>query len=280
MMRKRIVSGALVALGLALSAIVSIGRVQAQGGGGTVVVDADDVGGIVTSTKGPEAGVWVIAETKSLPTGYRKIVVTDDRGRYLVPDMPKGTYSLWVRGYGLVDSKPVPATLGKTVNLTAVVAPSPKAAAQYYPANYWYSLIQLPPKSAFPMEKEGIKDQLDWVSRMKAAIQLIQIGDKATREIPEKLGKFKSNAEAWEAWLKSGESPVNVARFPHDQVVKMYADWTSRLQAGEVPPMPPRPQGVERNVVITQWDWSDAKGFIHDVMTTDSRNPTLTVKRQ
>src|SRR5438034_10797138 len=95
MMRKRIVSGALVALGLALSAIVSIGRVQAQGGGGvgTLAVDADDIGGIVTSAKGPEAGVWVIAETKSLPTGYRKIVVTDDRGRYLVPDLQIGRAS-------------------------------------------------------------------------------------------------------------------------------------------------------------------------------------------
>ena len=279
---KRILTAGLIAIGVAAGLGASLTRVTAQqrsgatgAAGAAVTVDADDIGGVVRSAKGPEAGVWVIAETKSLPTGFRKIVVTDDRGRYVVPDLPTGTYNVWVRGYGLVDSKPVQTTPGKTLNLTAVTAPSPKAAAQYYPANYWYSLIQIPPKSAFPMEKEGVQTQLDWVSRMKAAIQLIQIGDKATREIPEKLGKFKSSAEAWEAWLKSGESPVNIARMNHDQAVKMYADWTDRIQAGEVPPSPPRPQGVERNVVISQWDWSDNKAFIHDVMTTDTRNPTL-----
>src|SRR5262245_45365785 len=67
-----------------------------------VAIDADDIGGVVASAKGPEAGVWVIAETKDQPTGLRKIVVTDDRGRYVVPDLPKGSYSVWVRGYGLV----------------------------------------------------------------------------------------------------------------------------------------------------------------------------------
>ena len=61
-------------------------------------VDADDLGGVVRSSKGPEAGVWVIAETKDLPTPYAKIVVTDDQGRYLRPDLPKGNYSVFVRG--------------------------------------------------------------------------------------------------------------------------------------------------------------------------------------
>ena len=66
---------------------------------------ANNIGGTVTGAKGPEAGVWVIAETKDLPTKYVKIVVTDDQGRYLIPDLPKGTYDIWVRGYGLVDSR-------------------------------------------------------------------------------------------------------------------------------------------------------------------------------
>ena len=68
---------------------------------------ANDLGGVVTSANGPEAGVWVIAETADLPTKFAKIVVTDDRGRYLMPDLPKATYSVWVRGYGLVDSPKV-----------------------------------------------------------------------------------------------------------------------------------------------------------------------------
>ena len=94
-------------------------------------IDSDDIGGIVTSDKGPEAGVWVIAETTDLPTKFAKIVVTDDRGRYVIPDLPKATYSVWVRGYGLVDSPKVRITPGKAMNLKAVTAPNPRAAAEY-----------------------------------------------------------------------------------------------------------------------------------------------------
>src|SRR5215469_3108894 len=103
-------------------------------------IDSDDIGGIVRSAKGPEAGVWVIAETNDLPTRYIKIVVTDDQGRYVLPDLPKAKYKLWVRGYGLVDSKPVDGMPGANVELKAVPAPDAKAAAQYYPANYWWAL--------------------------------------------------------------------------------------------------------------------------------------------
>ena len=117
-----------------------------------MAVNSDDIGGVVTSSKGPEAGVWVIAETTDLPTKFRKIVVTDDAGRYLLPELPKATYKVWVRGYGLVDSKAVEATPGKTLALTAVIAPNARAAAQYYPGDYWFSLLKVPPKSAFPMK--------------------------------------------------------------------------------------------------------------------------------
>src|ERR1044071_79511 len=112
-----------------------------------VRIDADDIGGVVTGAKGPEAGVWVIAETRDLPTKYVKIVATDDQGRYLLPDLPKGTYDVWVRGYGLVDSPKTSTAPGKVVNLKAVPAPNAKAAAEYYPALYWLALLRLPPKS-------------------------------------------------------------------------------------------------------------------------------------
>ena len=113
-------------------------------------IGAADLGGVVTSANGPEAGVWVIAETTELPTKYVKIVVTDDRGRYVLPDLPKATYSVWVRGYGLVDSPKVRTAPGKPLDLTAVVAPSAAAAAEYYPAIYWYSMLRVPDKSEFP----------------------------------------------------------------------------------------------------------------------------------
>lgn len=114
-------------------------------GAQTIRVDPHDIGGTVTGPSGPEAGVWVIAETSDLPTKFVKIVVTDDRGRYLLPDLPKANYSVWVRGYGLVDSPKAKATPGQSLNLTAVVAPNARAAAEYYPAGYWLSLLSVPP---------------------------------------------------------------------------------------------------------------------------------------
>src|SRR5436190_18561718 len=131
-----------------LFSVVAIAALHAQQP--AVRIDADDIGGLVTGPKGPEAGVWVIAETTELPTKFNKNVVTDDRGRYLIPDLPKAHYNIWVRGYGLVDSPKVPGVPGTALNLKAVTAPNPRAAAQYYPAQYWYSLIKVPDKTEFP----------------------------------------------------------------------------------------------------------------------------------
>src|SRR5215470_14852856 len=115
-----------------------------------VRIDADDIGGVVTSTKGPEAGVWVIAETRDTPTRYTKIVTTDDQGRYVLPDLPKGTFDIWVRGYGLVDSPKMKAQPGKNLDLKAVIAPNRAAAAAYYPGIYWYSMLNIPDAKLFP----------------------------------------------------------------------------------------------------------------------------------
>src|SRR5258707_2052260 len=105
-----------------------------------VTIGAADLGGVVTGKTGPEAGVWVIAEATDLPTKFAKIVVTDDRGRYVIPDLPKATYNVWTRGYGLVDSPKVKAALGKNLNLTAVPAPTAAPAAEYYPRVHWHSM--------------------------------------------------------------------------------------------------------------------------------------------
>ena len=124
------------ALASLLGVPAAIAQPKAMGDGASAIaIDADDIGGVVRGPKGHEAGVWVIAETRDLPTRFIKIVVTDDQGRYVVPDLPKATYDLWVRGYGLVDSARVRAQPGKIVNLTAKVAPSARAAAQYYPGD-------------------------------------------------------------------------------------------------------------------------------------------------
>ena len=116
----------------------------ASSGGQTVRTGGDALEGVVTGPNGPEAGVWVIAETTDLPTKFVKIVVTDDRGRYAIPELPGASYDVWVRGYGLVDSPKIKSAPGKTLNLTAVVAPNPQAAAHYYPAGHWFSLLRVP----------------------------------------------------------------------------------------------------------------------------------------
>src|SRR6187401_787529 len=130
--------------------VVAVLTVRPAGQGAAPPIDADDIGGVVTGAKGPEAGVWVVAETTDLPTRLIKSVVTDDQGRYLVPDLPKATYNVWVRGYGLTDSPKTKAMPGQQLALKAVPAPSPRVAAEYYPAQYWLSLLQVPPASAFP----------------------------------------------------------------------------------------------------------------------------------
>lgn len=253
-----------------------------------VSIDADDLGGVVTGPKGPEAGVWVIAETTDLPTKHAKIVVTDDRGRYLIPDMAKATYNVWVRGYGLVDSPKVKSEPGKVLNLTATVAPNAAAAAQYYPGGYWFSLMRMPEEKDFPGSgPEGnfispnLKVQADWIRTVKSGgcLACHQIGNKATREIPEALGKFPDMGAAWDRRIQSGQAGGqmngglnNMGRQP---ALEMFADWSQRIKDGEVPPAPPRPQGLERNVVISVWDWADPKAYLHDVVSTDRRNPKL-----
>src|SRR5262245_59743321 len=82
---------------VALTALVAALPTQPAAQTPPVALDNDDIGGVVTGPKGPEAGVWVIAETTDLPTKYAKIVVTDDQGRYVLPDLPKAKYKIWVR---------------------------------------------------------------------------------------------------------------------------------------------------------------------------------------
>jgi hypothetical protein len=242
----------------------------------------------VTSSKGPEAGVWVIAETTGLPTRFAKIAVTDDRGRYVVPDLPKASYSVWVRGYGLVDSPKVQAAPGKPLNLTASLAPTPAAAAQYYPGGYWFSLLRAPDKKEFPgtgPSGNGIspdmETQAEWLRNLKSGgcWACHQMGNQATREIPPSLGTFESTVDGWHRRLQSGQAGGNMVSglqaLGRERALAVFADWTDRIAAGELPPPPPRPQGLERNVVISVWDWADPKAYLHDLVSTDRRAPTL-----
>ena len=164
-----------IVIGLAVCAGVVSGTRASQAPGNAIAIDTDDLAGTVTGPSGPEAGVWVIAETTDLATPFAKIVVTDDRGRYLVPDLPKANYRVWVRGYGLVDSPKTQTTPGKNLDLRAVPASSPAAAAQYYPAAHWLSLMEMPGKNEFPGTGDSgngispnMKSQGDWIRSVKS----------------------------------------------------------------------------------------------------------------
>ncbi len=277
----------LAAAAVAIAALLAACLSTPQGSS-TLSVGANDIGGTVTSSSGPEAGVWVIAETTDLPTKYAKVVVTDDQGRYLVPDLPKANYSVWVRGYGLVDSSKVQSTPGKTLNLTAVPAPSAAAAAEYYPGMYWYSMLTIPDKKEFPGTGEkgnGIptvmKSQAYWIDTVKNSCQSCHaLGSKGVRTIPSGLGKFDSSFHAWARRTQSGQAMANMAltlgRIGPEKGLQLFADWTDRIAAGELPfAKPARPQGLERNVVISMWDWSTPKYYLHDAVSSDKRNPTV-----
>lgn len=248
--------------------------------GDGVVVDADDIGGVVTSAAGPEAGVWVIAETDDLGTRFARIVVTDDQGRYVVPDLPEASYRLWVRGYGLVDSEPVAAERGALLDLSAPVAPNAAAAAQVYPAAYWYAMMGLPTEEEVAAAEigGGLNEYLTWVKNM-GCIGCHQLGNQSTRTIPAAFADAESSEEAWWRRISSGQAGENMyglaSRFG-GLPVKYMAEWTDRIAAGELPAhVPERPSGLERNVVATVRDWSSPQYYMHDLSGTDRRDPTV-----
>src|SRR3954471_4576496 len=205
-----------------------------------------DIGGVVSGPKGPEAGVWVIAETTDLPTKYAKVVVTDDKGRYLIPDLPKASYSVWVRGYGLVDSPKTTAEPGKRLNLKARVAPSEKQAAEYYPGMYWYSMLNIPGKDQFPGTGEkgnGIapvmKTQEAWVDAVKNSCQSCHaLGSQGIRRVPKEFMHSGDSYQAWARRTQSGQAMGNMALtlgyIGIEPALKNFADWTDRVAKGEL----------------------------------------------
>ena len=253
--------------------------------------------GVVQGEKGPEAGVWVIAETKDLPTGFIKTVVTNDQGRFLVPELPTATYKVWVRGYGIVDSTPIEMKPSNNTNspvtLKVASAKTPQEAAKVYPGDYWLSLMAPPDKSMFPGTGtttdpgNGVgtrmRSQDLWINSLKSDCNFChQLGNALTRDTKHVFAakpELKTDAEAWEWRLGVGVRGTNMYSVLTTQgkpeSLKVFSDWTERIAKGEVPPTPPRPTGIERNVVSTQWDVGDDHSFMHDQISTDKNIPTV-----
>ena len=272
--------------GLAIAALIAVVSASVQGQGAV-----DYITGVVQGPSGPEAGVWVIAETKDLPTNFIKIVVTDDRGRFMLPELPAASYSVWVRGYGLVDSAKTQMKPSATaVTLKVNAAKTPQEAAQVYPGNYWLSMMQPPDPSLFPGTGEkgngvgpAMLSQNHWINSLKSDCNFChQLGNKLTRSVDHVLKAkpdLKTHAEAWEWRLGTGVRGTAMYGVLNNQgkepSLKVFSDWTQRVEKGEVPPAPPRPKGVERNVVLTLWDWGTDHSFMHDEISTSKNNPRV-----
>jgi hypothetical protein len=191
---------------------------------------------------------------------------------------------LWVRGYGLVDSAKTTAEPGSHVNFTATPAPSAAAAAEYYPAIYWYSMLKIPSADQF-----GGRSYIPSNVTLSAYLEQIknwgcvgchQLGQKSTRTIPAIFREGNSTEVAWMRRVQAGQAgPMMMDQMANGLGgvgFKYYADWTDRIAKGELPHhMPPRPQGVERNVVITLRDWYSEKKYLHDLISSDRRHPTV-----
>ncbi|MGH7766455.1 MAG: carboxypeptidase-like regulatory domain-containing protein [Candidatus Binatia bacterium] len=277
------------ALAIGIAAIIAAcASYMGEETGRAINIDSDDIAGVVTSAKGPEAGVWVIAEHTGLATRFTRIVVTDDQGRYLIPDLPRGTYDIWVRGYGLVDSKKFRVIPGTIMNLPAVIAPNEAAAAEYYPSIYWYSMMKIPDKSQFGGKSKipAKLTQNEYLNLMKSngCANCHAQGQRSMRtfpkNVPHPFPPFNNSEEAWFRRIQSGQGghpmirdavkDLGGAAFPY------LADWTDRVAKGELPhAKPPRPQGIERNIVVTTWDWLNDKHYLHDLIASDRRFPTV-----
>jgi hypothetical protein len=280
-MMKSLHMSAAAALLVAAAALAPSGAKAQPNNAAAVTIGATDLGGVVTGRTGPEAGVWVIAETSDLPTKFAKIVVTDDRGRYVIPDLPKASYNVWVRGYGLADSPKVQAAPGKLLNLTAVPAANAAAAAEYYPPIYWFSMLRVPAKTEFPVGR--VPSQGAWLNTLKTGgcVGCHALGSPGTRRVPKMFSdEFQDTADAWTRRIQSGGAQAQMARdigsLEPARALTLFANWTTGIAKGEIPfAKPDRPSGIARNVVISEWEWGHTTAYLHDAVSTDPRDPRI-----
>ena len=241
--------------------------------------NAAAITGQVSSAAGPEAGVWVVAETDEFDTFFARIVATDDEGRFAIPDLPSARYEIWVRGYGLADSAKYSAEPGTSMQIEATLAPNDAVAAQVYPAAYWYSMMGLPDESELANIEGGLNAYLTWMKNM-GCVGCHQLGQQATRTIPEFFGEFETHEQAWMRRVLSGQAGQGMFSQLSERLdgvpFRYLGDWTQRIADGELPfAKPQRPSGQERNVVVTVRDWSNPRAYMHDLSGTDRRNPTV-----
>jgi streptogramin lyase len=251
---------AVIAVGGAAAAAAFVATAVTGQGVAQKAKAPDYIEGTVTSGKNtPEAGVWVIAMGKPGNKLMRKIVVTNRKGQFVLPEMPNARWQVWVRGYGILDSKKTTARPGADLSLKVKKARTKVQAAKVYPANYWLSMLNLPTNVATPAGMSGFK---------LGCMLCHQIGIKSTRSLVTR--------EAYDAGTKkAGTMYATSVGLGREALLDSLASWSQRIAGGETPrTSPARPKGMERNIVITQWNWGDKWAYAHDEIATDKNKPT------
>ena len=172
---------------------------------------------------------------------------------------------------------------GQRITIAATPAPNEAAAAHYYPAIYWYSMLKIPAADQFG-DKGRIPARLNqaaWLSAVKnnGCVGCHQLGQLSTRTVPAALGTFASPVEAWRRRVQSGQAGqmmLGQLTGLGEVSFENYGDWIDRIAKGELPfAKPPRPEGIERNIVVTLRDWMNEKQYLHDLISSDRRQPTV-----
>jgi hypothetical protein len=139
--------------------------------------------------------------------------------------------------------------------------------------------MKVPPASELTSLPGGVNQYLASMKNL-GCVGCHQLGQLATRTIPSAFGHFDSGALAWARRVQSGQAGSQMVGIAARQLggvpFKYLGDWTDRVAGGELPhERPPRPQGIERNVVATVRDWATDKAYLHDLSGTDRRHPTV-----
>ena len=173
----------------------------------------------LSSAPATEGGVWVIAETADTPTKFRKIVVTDEQGRFLFPDLPtKATYTYLVVATGWsIGARSSDG--GSDLALEAAVAPNARTAARCIRRTTGIRSSTFLRNLIFRERADGkrhraeMRTQHHWISQIKVNCNVChQLGNQATREIPKALGTFATSVDAWDRRLQAGQDGESMSR--------------------------------------------------------------------
>ena len=149
--------------------------------------------------------------------------------------------------------------------------------------------MEVPAKSEFPgtgtdrqrhlaeHEEPGRLDAQRQVGRLHGVPPARHQGH--ARNSRRRSARSRLSVAAWERRVQSGQAGAQMSNAaeqsrPRARVLRCSPTGPIGSRPAKCRRAPPRPQGIERNVVITQWDWADPKAYLHDVVSTDRRNPT------